>query len=91
MPHEATALLLLPSRERIAAPRIRILARAHLDAHRGAQQIEAIAKEVREITPVPVADPIGLRAVNDDHGWIASALVRVAQARPASTHALPLI
>ena len=55
-------------------------------AYRRAREIERLAIDIHEVTPIRVRHVIGLIAVDHDHGRIAAALVRIAQLDAPAAH-----
>src|SRR5215471_21130613 len=86
MPQQPPLALLLARRERVTPAREGVLAGPQLDADRRAGELQRRAKRVLEITFVMIGQTLGLTAVHDDQRWIASTLVRVAQAHLPTAH-----
>src|SRR5688572_2165556 len=89
--HEAVALALLPRRELVAPAGVRVLVSAELDTHRRPHEPEHPPEVVLEITPVGVGHVLGLVAMYHHHGWIAAALVGIAQLDAPPAHQRRLV
>jgi hypothetical protein len=68
---------------RLPRIRVRITPRSQLDFERRTLQFESFPEESFQVTPVALGHVVERAAVNDDAWRIRSALMRVAQFRPA--------
>src|SRR5688500_1383546 len=91
MADQTLPLLLLALGERIDAALEGIRAVAEIEAHRGTDELEALAEEILEVALVRLRERLDARAVDDDARRQMPAHVRVAQLRGAALHERRLV
>src|SRR5688572_16237628 len=87
VPHEAPLLRDLALGQRVLRlVLVRILAFAEDEAHRRADELEALAEEILEVAPVAFRQRAQARAVHDERRRVLAARMRETQFRDMATH-----